>query len=218
MAKVVPIIDSATGTMIDTNGRGREKARYRKFASRMLSLDTPTTILDYGANGATKLEVSSGGNAGEEISLKADVVNISNSNPSSPAVLKVNGRTLSEIIGSAKEGDASLDHIRGKTGEISVEYVQNPDQPSDPFDQILQISLDKTIIEKIDEVNKAIEDFSPDGYVRKEELAEVVRDIEFNDDYDLEDVKAMLRVLVKRISDLAGAGGEGEETDTSNSY
>lgn len=105
MARVVVMVDSATGKLIDANGTVREGARYRKFAGRILSLGLPTAELDYGANGATKLDVTCGGGTGDEINLKAKRVNISSS--SRDAVLSIDGKTLDEIIaagGSQAEG------------------------------------------------------------------------------------------------------------------
>ena len=147
MAKVVLIVDSATGTMIDAAGRGREGARYKKLAKRMLSLGTPTTGLDYGGNGATKLDISRGGAAGEEINLRAEKVNISTSDPSTPAVLMINGNTLDEIIATGGQGDSILEKITGKEGEVSVDFVQDPERPTDPNARVLQIGLDQEIEE-----------------------------------------------------------------------
>lgn len=215
MARVVLIIDSATGTMVDATGRGREGARYKRLAKRMLSLGKPTTVLDYGGNGATKLEVSNGGVAGDEISLKAATVNISTTDPSTPAVLKINGLTLAEIIASGGSGDSVLNKIVGKDGEISVTFIQDPAHPSDPSAQLLQISLDQTVAGKIDTIDQAIDDLSADGFVRKEDIARVIQDISFDDDYTLDDVKGMLRVLVQRLSDLAGVDSGSDSSSSS---
>ena len=206
MAKVVLIVDSATGTMIDAAGRGREGARYKKFAKRMLSLGTPTTVLDYGGNGATKLDISKGGIAGEEINLRAEKVNISTSDPSIPAVLRINGNTLDEIIATGGQGDSLLEKITGKEGEISVDFVQDPERPTDPDARVLQIGLDQEIEGKIETIDRAIEEISPENLVSKEDIANVIRDIAFEDDYTLDDVKGMLRVLLQRLEELSGSG------------
>lgn len=210
MARVVLIVDSATGTMIDAAGRGREGARYRKLAKRMLSLGTPTAVLDYGGNGASKLEVSDGGDAGEEINLKASSVNILTSDPSSPAVLKVNGKTLEEIISSQAGGDALLDKIVGKEGEISVDLIQDPEHESDPSYQVLQISLDQSIEGKMETVEQALEDFSDEGFIRKADLERAIRNISFEENYTLEDVKGMLMALMQKLHALVGDGQEEE--------
>lgn len=204
MARVVLIVDSSTGTMVDAAGRGREGARYKKLAKRMLSLGTPTTVLDYGGNGATKLEVSSGGGAGEEINLKAGTVNISTTDPSSPAVLKINGKTLDSIIESKVSAGGALDKIRGADGEISVSFIQDPSSPSDPSARLLQISLDRSIAGKIDTIDQAIEDLNPDEFIRKDDIARVIQDISFDEEYTLDEVKGMLRVLIERLAELAG--------------
>ena len=86
MARCVLIVDSETGKLVDVAGNVREGGRYRKFIGRMLSSDR-NPMLDYGANGGSKLEISDGGYAGDEIDLKARLVNISGD-------LRVGGVTL----------------------------------------------------------------------------------------------------------------------------
>lgn len=197
MARVVAIVDSNTGTLIDAAGNVREGARYKKFAKRMLSLGTPTTVLDYGANGATKLEVSSGGAAGDEISLKARTVNISAPSPSS-AVLKVNGKTLDQIVADGGSGASPLERIVGEEDEIDADTVTQDDV------EYRKISLAQAVRDKLEVIDSAISDLTSDAFVRKEDLASALEDISFGESDSLDDVKGMLQVLVSRLQDLAG--------------
>ena len=144
MAKVIAIVDSNTGALVDVAGNTREGARYRRFAKRMLSIGENPTVLDYGANGATKLEVSDGGYAGEEISLKADAVKVSGT------TFTVGGKKLEDII-------------------LSV--IEEAESDSDVF-------------------------------VRKEDLANAISGISFDEGDTLETVKEKLNGLLDSISSI----------------
>ena len=112
--RIVIIVDSATGAMIDVAGNSRETGRYSKFSKRMLSLHK-NPQLDYGVNGGDSLTISKNGNSGKEINLIADTVKVSGD-------LLIGGRTIAEIV--AGGGDASiLDSIVGADEEISVDTI-----------------------------------------------------------------------------------------------
>ena len=97
MAKVLLILDSDTGELVDVAGNARESSgRYGKFARRMLST-SENPRLDYGANGGSSLEISNGGSAGEAITLLARTVNVSGE-------LRIRGSTVEEIAAMAAGG------------------------------------------------------------------------------------------------------------------
>lgn len=196
MARVVAIVDSTTGALVDAAGNVREGARYKKFAGRMLSLGSPTTVLDYGANGASRLEISSGGYAGEEINLKAATVNVSAPSPGA-AVLKVNGRTIEQIVADGGSQTPSVDRVVGTDGEIDAETVTQDGA------EVRKISLAQDVKDRLDAVGSAIEDLASDAFVRKAELAGALEDVSFGEADTLEDVKAMLGVLVSRLRSIA---------------
>jgi len=156
MARVVAIVDSTSGALVDADGNVREGARYKKFAKRMLSLDKPTAVFDFGGNGATKLEVSAGGGAGDEINLKARSVSISAPSPDS-AVLSVNGRTLEQIIADGGAGTSSIGRVVGTENEIEAETVTQDDV------EVRQISLAQAVRDKLVTIDSAISDLTSDA-------------------------------------------------------
>lgn len=100
MARVVVIVNSDTGTLVDVAGNSREGGRYGKFSQRMLTPDGKN--LDYGADGNDTLVISRGGRQGKEIRLLADKVVI-------PKDLEVNGKSLGDCITKRELAEA----IRG---------------------------------------------------------------------------------------------------------
>ena len=104
MARCVLIVDSDTGKLVDVAGNVREGGRYKKLVARMLSADK-NPVLDYGANGGDRLEISNGGYPGEEVNIKAKV-------------LKINGVPIG---GSEDEGDyVSVSALQEAIAGLSV--------------------------------------------------------------------------------------------------
>lgn len=200
MAKVVLIVDSGTGRLIDMAGNGREGGRYAKFAKRMLSLDQ-NPVLDYGANGGDTLVVSRSGGRGAEIKLDASTVNVTGD-------LKVSGKTLAEIIDDRPAPISG--RIFGTENQIGVSESMVTDPDTGARTPIVQISLDNSVIGQLAMISAALGRLS--GYVGKEDLAEVVDGLSVESDDTLDDVKATLGMLIERIAALAGqanASGSG---------
>ena len=144
--RIVLIIDSATGAMVDVAGNSRETGRYSKFSRRMLSLHT-NPQLDYGVNGGDTLIISKNGLPGKLINLIADKVNVSGE-------LLVGGKTIEEII--AGGGTISiLDSVVGTEEQIDVDTVV--DETSGK--QVRQISLDPVITTKMEQVFSLVDRF-----------------------------------------------------------
>lgn len=196
MSRVVVIVDSSTGALIDANGDTREGARYKGLAKRMLSLGKPTTVLDYGGNGATRLEVSCNGGKGEQINLMANTVKVTGQ-------LMINNQTIEDIIagGGSESGIAGM--ISGKDDEIDVETVQDP---QDEERQILQISLAPAVTEALGTAKDAADDLIGGAYVSKDDMASVVDGLYVGDESSLSDVRAVLKNLVERLSALVPQG------------
>lgn len=144
--RIILIIDSATGAMVDVAGNSRETGRYSKFSRRMLSLHT-NPHLDYGVNGGDTLIISKNGLPGKLINLIADKVNVSGE-------LLVGGKTIEEII--AGGGTISiLDSVVGTDKQIDVDTVV--DETSGKL--VRQISLDPVIITKMEQVFSLVDRF-----------------------------------------------------------
>lgn len=203
MSKVIAIVDSETGALVDVAGNPREGARYRRFVKRMMSIGVNPVVLDYGANGGTKLEVSKGGNDGEEIVLKAKTVKITGKN------LIVDGKTLDEIISAGGTGSI-FDDIREGNG-ISVS--QEPD-PEDPEKTILVISLSEEVGTSLDRIGQALSEMDVDDFVKKEDLAEVIDGVSFDQDDTLDMVKSKLNFMVNKISEFIGTDSSPSEEET----
>ena len=187
MARVVLIVDSRTGALIDVAGNVREGGRYYMFAKRMLSLDK-NPLLDYGANGGDSLEISNGGSPGKKIALKADVVEVSGS-------MTVGGRPLDDYLANI---DSLIDRVSGVEGEISVTPTVKQDDPTHTY---LLIGLAPEVVERLDVIDEAIE--ASAGFVKKSDIMDVVRDLQVGDDDTLDEVKGTLRVLISRLTELA---------------
>ena len=211
MARVVLIVDSATGALIDVAGNVREGGRYKKFAKRILSLDKNPT-LDYGANGGDTLNISKGGVRGKEINLLADTVNV-------PGELKIGGKTVAQI---ASEGAGSvLDNIRGTKGEISVTDVYVTDSSSGETKKYTQISLDQSVLGKLEMIDAALGGIS--RFVMKSDIAAAIEDLTIKSTDTLEDVKGVMRVLLTRLhalvegsSSSSGSSGSSDSSSSSN--
>ena len=226
MARVVLIVDSDTGSLVDVAGYSRESGRYSRFARRMMSTHV-NPQLDYGVNGGNSLTISKGGNAGESINLIADMVNVSGG-------LKVGGKTIGEISEEGKE--SVLGRVVGTDGEISVSTVLDEETGKTArkvsLDQAVSTMLEHVdeLVDSIDEtiarisealsgVESGLEDLAGEvetiasrlddienGYASRADVAGVADGIYISDEDTLEDVKDKLGILLFRIESLAGGG------------
>lgn len=192
MARVVLVVDSATGALIDVAGNVREGGRYKKFVKRILSTDK-NPVLDYGGNGGDTLTVSKGGGRGKAINLKADTVNVDGE-------LKIGGKTIAEIAAS---GSDVLNSLSGTKGEVSVDEVYVTDSSSGEERRYIQISLDQSVIGKLEMIDAALGGIT--SLVKKSDVASLAADLSVQDGDTLEDVKGTLRVLLDRIRNLSGS-------------
>ena len=197
MARVVLIVDSSTGALIDVAGNVREGARYKKFVKRLLSLD-PNPVLDYGANGGDSLSVSKGGYQGEKIRLDAKTVEVTGE-------LTVGGNTVSNI--AKTQIGTALDRITGNPGEIDVRDSID----TGTGDRLIKICLDGQITGSLATLESKIDAMDVSGYVSRSDLANVVSGIVLTEEDTLEDVKGKLNMLLERLSDLAGVSSPGGE-------
>lgn len=135
MSRVVLIADEDTGRLVDIFGSSRESGRYARFAKRMLS-PGQNPVLDYGANGGDRLEISASGANGAEVDILADVVNI-------PGELKVAGRTVEEMASDGVE--YVLDRIEGTPGQIDVSITTD----SSSGEAFVHLSLDQAVMSRL---------------------------------------------------------------------
>lgn len=190
MARVVLVIDSATGSLIDVAGNVREGGRYKKFVKRILSTDK-NPVIDYGGNGGDTLTISNGGKRGKAINLKADTVYVDGE-------LKVGEKTIAEIVESGSADILSV--LRGTKGEISVYEVYVTDSSSEER-RYIQISLDQSVVGKIEMMDDALKGIK--SLVNKSDVAALAADLSVQDGDTLEEVKGTLRVLLDRIRNLS---------------
>lgn len=186
MSRVVLIVDSESGALIDVAGNVREGGRYEAFAKRLLSLDKNPT-LDYGANGGDELTISKGGYPGAAINLKADEVRVSGR-------LLVEGRDIS----SAATVKDALQQIKGAPGQIVTQISDNPQTGK----QELIVAIDGNLYGNIQAMSSAIASMVRAGYVSKPELADVIYGISVEESDTLEDLKLKLGILLNRLSAL----------------
>ena len=198
MARVVIIVDSATGALIDVAGHAREDSRYMRFVGRMLSL-AKNPVLNYGNNGGDTLEISKNGSAGKAVIVKADVLEVTGD-------IKSNGKTIAEMVADRMSDVTSV--LRGKPGEIVIS--EETDEETEQT--YLQISLDEEVsstIENLVEQLEAIKEM-PKKYVSKQSLSEALEGIEIHDEDTLEDVKAQFSALLSRLKAISSEAEEEE--------
>lgn len=186
MARVVLVIDSDSGSLVDVAGHKRENGRYLKFAKRLMSLDKDPNI-DYGANGGDTLTISKGGNKGKEIKLLADTVTV-------PGGLKVNGKTMDEI--AASQMSKILERLLGTPGEIKI----TPEIDEATGAQMYRISLDGEIVGKLTMMYDALDGIYKANYAQKEEVGSIADGLSVREDDDLDDVKGVLMTILERLS------------------
>lgn len=191
MARVVLIVDSETGALIDVAGNIREGGRFKRFVKRMLSLDK-NPVLDYGVNGGDTLTISKGGGRGAVINLKADVVNIDGE-------LRVRGATTE---GSFDGGSSDiLDSLDGTEGQISLDETYVEDETSGEMRKVIKISLDQSVVGKLDMINAALGGVS--NLVKRSEVASLATDLSVQEGDGIEELKGTVRVLLERIAEMS---------------
>ena len=201
MSKVVVVIDSNTGAVIDVAGNKRETGRYAKFVKRMLSLDKDPT-LNFGFNGGDTLTISKNGGNGKAVNIKADELNVSGE-------IKSNGQTLDKI--AAGQIQSVLGMIYGTDGEIDVATLVDVDTGN----QYIQISLNASVVNQLAALEKDMQE-QADGtskFVTKEDLASVVDGITIEEEDGVDELKEKLSTLLSNIAALA-SGGSSSESDS----
>lgn len=118
MARVVVIVNSDTGALVDVAGNVREGGRYERFAKRMLSTDE-NPVLDYGGNGGDTLVISANGGNGKEIRLHADKVVVMGD-------LEVSGKTLDDFVAKSElhAAIASVNHNPSTPEQTTAAFSQ----------------------------------------------------------------------------------------------
>ena len=192
MSRVVCMIDSSTGKLIDAYGNVREGARYKKFANRMLSTDE-NPVLNYGVNGGDSLTISKNGARGSQISLMADSVVVSGE-------LSVGNKTMSEI--AAEQSENILNSIVGNDGQTTVVV----DYSDDGKKKVARVQLDGAVSSQLSRIQDALDE----GVVLKSDIAYAISDISVQDGDTLEDVKGTLKTLLTRLGELVGMENEEE--------
>lgn len=209
MSRVVVVIDSNTGAVIDVAGNKRETGRYAKFIKRMLSLDKNPT-LDFGGNGGNTLTIARNGGvvADTTINLVAETVKVSGT------IKDKDGRTMEQI--ASDQFKRVLDMIVGTTGEIDVFAVSDDSSSDDGSLPNIQIALNESIVNRI----KNLEDHAGDGagtYITKDALLEALDGISVEEDDDFETVKQQFAALLGRLQELASADAGGSGSGSSGS-
>ena len=198
MARVVIIVDSNTGALIDVAGHRREDGRYMKFSGRMLSIDR-NPILDYGNNGGDTLEISKKGSAGKAVIVKADVLDVTGD-------IKSKGKTVAEMVADRISDVTSV--LRGKPGEIVISEELDEDTGQTYF----EISLNDAVSSEIAALAEQL-DVIRDKCVSKRALSEALEDIEIHDEDTLEDVKTQFSALLSRLRAISSEAENSEEAE-----
>ena len=165
MSRTIAIV-SDSGRLINANGLQGEGAgrRFDKFARRLVgtsgSASQKKATIDYGWDGATKLEISKDGIAGDLIELKAAKTSVS-------GTLSVGGNDLDVIVDNAIT--VSFDGIRGTDREIDVTQSVNTESGassnSDTPTRIYTISLSSEFLDRIDQIERELNQMFPSEIV-----------------------------------------------------
>lgn len=198
MAKVVLILDSATGHLVDVAGNMREGGRYAKFVRRFLSSDR-NPVLDYGVNGGDSLVVCQDGEEGKKISLMAELVSVSGD-------LEVGGKTLSEAI---------RHRIVGAPDEIVSDIVEMEDPDTGLPGKFVVLSLDQSVLDKLAIVDEATGGMS--NLVKKSDIADVVRGISVDGINTIAGMKEVFSTLIERLAALGGESSSSSDSSDSSS-
>lgn len=204
MSRVVVVIDSATGAVVDVAGNKRETGRYAKFIKRMLSLDKNPT-LNYGYNGGDTLTISKNGNDGEAVNIKAKTLNVS-------GVIKSQGKTLDSIV--ADQIQSVLGMIYGTDGEVMVSTLIDP-ATSKPY---LQISLDSSVVNQLAAIEEDIKE-QADGskqFVTKAALASAIDGIVIEEEDGIDELKTKFSTLLNNLSELVADSSSDSSSGSDN--
>ena len=204
MSRVVVVIDSNTGAVIDVAGNKRETGRYAKFIKRMLSLDKNPT-LNYGFNGGDTLTISKNGNEGAAVNIKAKVLNVSGQ-------IKSNGQTLEQI--ASDQIQSVLDKVYGTDGEIDVTTLIDAES-GEPY---IQISLNASVVNQLAAFERDLDEQAAGAgkFVTKEALAEAINGITIEEEDGIDELKEKFSTLLENLATLASedssgsSSGEGE--------
>lgn len=204
MSRVVVVIDSNTGAVIDVAGNKRETGRYAKFIKRMLSLDKNPT-LNYGFNGGDTLTISKNGNEGAAVNIKAKVLNVSGQ-------IKSNGQTLEQI--ASDQIQSVLDKVYGTDGEIDVTTLIDAES-GEPY---IQISLNASVVNQLAAFERDLDEQAAGAgkFVTKESLAEAISGITIEEEDGIDELKEKFSTLLENLATLASkdssgsSSGEGE--------
>lgn len=209
MSRVVVVIDSNTGAVIDVAGNKRETGRYAKFIKRMLSLDKNPT-LDFGGNGGNTLTIARNGGvvAGTTINLVAEIVKVSGT------IKDKDGRTMEQI--ASDQFKNIFDRIAGTTGEIDVYDASDGSSSDDDSLPKIQISLSESILDRIKSLEDRISSEEEENdYITKDALLDALDGISVEEDDDFETVKQQFAALIRRLQELAGADVGGSSSSSS---
>ena len=190
MARVVVIADSDSGELVDVAGNKREDGRYRKLAKRMMSSDKDP-VIDYGANGGSKLTISSNGGAGDEIVLDARKVTISGD-------MTVGEKTIAAV--AQENAGKVLDNLCGKSGEITIE--QNLGSG------IRTIAISGSFKKTVNDLGNAVSA----GLVYKAALKNAISGLWVKNNYSASDVRNTLKQLLNSLHSLVGDAIEQDTT------
>ena len=197
MARLVIVVDSETGELIDVAGNAREGGRYKKFAKRMLSTNK-NPVLDYGVNGGDSLEISKGGSEGVKIELMANKVNIAGN-------LTVYDEPIEDIAYDSAE--PLLSQIKGTTGQISVtkSYEDNK--------TYVNIALDGSISGLMDQINSSLPVIA--NMVSKGDIGRAVSGISVSESDGIDEIRQKFSLLLSNLRVIGGVPEpEPEEDDT----
>lgn len=203
MARVVVVIDSETGAVVDVAGNKRETGRYAKFVKRMLSMDKNPS-LNYGFNGGDTLTISQNGGEGAAVNIKAKVLNVSGQ-------VKSGGQTLGQI--ALEQVQTVLGRIDGTEGEVDVATLTD-----DSGNQYLQISLSASVLNQLAAIERDMDEQAEgvSKFVTKEALAAAIDGITIEEEDGVEEVKTKFATLLANIAALVAEqsgldSGSGEE-------
>ena len=143
--------DPETGTLVNTAGVNGESGQCARLSGRMLSTTTPKAVLNYGNSGADKLEISANGGDGQQIDLKALVVNV-------PVKLTISGQDVKTLISNAVQ--AGLERIYGTEREIEVTEVEQDEGNPSRF----IVSLSEEITGRIGALENIVENMFATEY------------------------------------------------------
>ena len=87
------------------------------------------------------------------------------------------------------------------------------DSSSGEEKKYIQISLDQSVLGKLEMIDSALGGIT--SLVKKSDVAALARDLTVQDSDTIEEVKGTLRVLLERISALAGSGSTGSSGSSS---